>query len=298
MYLIDMDDQNRESESIRHLLEIQKEYVLGPMGLGSLSWIVMEVDNVHLVPSIMGEVDILAGRLEFRDPEDFQQALKREQTKRPDSHPYWPEFLAAKEISEAGGILWPPINAYLVGVEVKCAYFSDRAHSTKGSKSHVKRIRKQVNRLGEMGVDRMALVDVIANPPSHGENSKPWFEAASRAQHSLKEMKDILEARLPSGTSAGQFVWSVGAVEGGDESLRGAGVPFMLRPGLMNPALAARDAKILANRRVLLGRISQMLGTLPQPTFFPAIFAGCRFCKKIRHFHDCECDCSRRSSRN
>ena len=85
MYLIDIEDQNRESESIRHLLRspLHKEYLLSPMGLGSLSWIVMEVDNIHLVPSIIGEVDILAGPLEFRVPEDFQRALIRQQAERP-----------------------------------------------------------------------------------------------------------------------------------------------------------------------------------------------------------------------
>ena len=300
MYLIDIEDQNRESESIRHLLRspLHKEYLLSPMGLGGLSWIVMEVDNIHLVPSIIGEVDILAGPLEFRVPEDFRKVLKRQQTERPDWHPSWHEILAAKEISEAGGILWPPTTDYVVGVEVKCAYFADRLYSTKHSTSHVKGILKQVDRLGKMGVDRMALLDVIANPPSDGVNSNAWFEAAGRAQNSLKEMRDILEARLPAGTPAGQFVWSAGAVVGGDESIRGAGVPSMLRPGLMNPALAAGDAKVLANRGVLLARISEMLRGLPQPTFFPAIFAGCRVCKKIRLFHDPECDCARSSSLN
>src|ERR1700734_2502649 len=55
MYLIDMQDQDRESESIRYLLEspLHKEYLLSQLGLGSLCWIVMEVDNIHLVPSVI-----------------------------------------------------------------------------------------------------------------------------------------------------------------------------------------------------------------------------------------------------
>jgi hypothetical protein len=258
MYLIDMQDQDRESESIRYLLEspLHKEYLLSQLGLGSLCWIVMEVDNIHLVPSVIGEVDILAGPLEFRDPEEFQRALNRERTQRPDWHVSLHEILAAKEVSEAGGILWPPTSAYVVGVEVKCAYFSDRLHSAKDSRSHVKDIRKQVTRLEKMGVDRTALPDVIANSPRDGVNSNPWFEAAGRAHNSRREMKNIFEARLPGGTAAAQFVWSVGAVVGGDQRIRGAGVRMMLRPGLMNPALAAGDARVLDNRRVLLARIS------------------------------------------
>lgn len=300
MYLIDMQDQDRESESIRYLLEspLHKEYLLSQLGLGSLCWIVMEVDNIHLVPSVIGEVDILAGPLEFRDPEEFQRALNRERTQRPDWHPSLHEMLAAKEVSEADGILWPPTSAYVVGVEVKCAYFSDHLHSAKGSRGHVKDIRKQVTRLEKMGIDRTALLDVIANPPSDGVNSNPWLEAAGRAHNSRREMKNILEARLPGGTAAAQFVWSVGAVMEGDERVRGAGVPMMLRPGLMNPALAAGDAGVLDNRRVLLARISDTLGRLPRPTWFPAIFAGCRVCKGIRQFHESTCPCTRRSTVN
>jgi hypothetical protein len=106
-----------------------------------------------------------------------------------------------------------------------------------------------------MGVDRVALLDVIANPPSDRLNSTAWLEAAGRAQHSLTAMRDILEARLPSGAAASQFVWSAGAIVGGDESIRGAGIPYMLRSGRMNPALDARDAEVLANRKVLLAHI-------------------------------------------
>jgi hypothetical protein len=293
MYLIDTEDQWRESEAIRHLLgnPLHQEHVLGPMGLGTLSWIMMEVDNSLLLPSIVGEVDILAGPLEFRAPEDFQEALKRRKTENPDSHPSWPELFAAKEVSEAGGILWPPRVSYVIGVEVKCAYFSDRLHSAKDSNSHVRRIRKQLDRLKSMGVDRMALLDVIANPPSQGLNSNPWFEAASRADHSLRAMKDILQARLPAETPSGHFVWSAGAVVGGDESVRGAGVPEMIRPPMVNPSLAAGDPQVLASRELLRGRISRTLGSLPQPIYFPAMFVGCRACKKMRAFHDPVCDC-------
>ena len=294
MYLIDVDDQNRESESIRHLLTspMHMECLLGPMGLGSLCWAVMEVDNIHLVPSIVGEVDILAGRLEFRDPEEFRRALTRERAEHPDRHPSWHEQLAAREIAEAGGILWPPSAAYVVGVEVKCAYFSDGLHSAKDSRRHVHGIRKQVNRLEKMGVDRMALLDVIANPPSHGENSNAWFEAAWRSHDSLNEMKDILAARLPQETAAGQFVWSVGSVAGGDESMRGAGVPEMLRPGIANPSLTTNATGVAENRRTLLEGIARTLAAMPRPSFFPAIFAGCRACKAIRPFGETACNCA------
>jgi len=296
MYLIDVADQNRESESIRHLLAspMHTECLLGPMGLGSLCWIVMEVNNTRLVPSVIGEVDILAGPLEFREPDEFRRVLTRNRAEHPDWHPSWHDLLAAKEIAEAGGILWPPSPAYVVGVEVKCAYFSDRLRSAKGSKRHVRGIQKQVDRLATMGVDRMALLDVIANPPSTGENSNAWLEAAGRSQDSIREMETILQAHLPEGTAAAQFVWSAGSVAGGDEAIRGAGAPRMLRPGLVNPALVANNAEVVANRKTLLGGVDRMLATLPRPSFSPAIFAGCRSCDEIRQFGSpCSCAATR-----
>jgi hypothetical protein len=293
MYLTEMDDQNRESESIRHLLAspMHKEYLLGPMGLGSLSWIISEVNNTHLVPSIGGEVDILAGPLEFCEPDEFQRVLAGTRAQRPDWNPSLLEYLAAKEIAEAGGIVWPPAPAYVVGIEVKCAYFSDRLHSAKDSKRHVHGIRKQVERLANMGVDRVALLDVIANPPSAGLKSNAWFEAACRAQDSLKEMEEIIKARLPEDTAAAQFVWSVGSVAGGDESMRGAGAPRIVRRGIANPALANPSADVASNRKLLLEGVARTLGRLPRPSFFPAIFAGCRVCNQIRRFGE-TCDCA------
>jgi hypothetical protein len=219
--------------------------------------------------------------------------LEHDLIERPDWHPSWHEFLAAKKISEGGGILWPPTAEYVVGVEVKCAYFSDRLHSTKGSKSHVKGIRKQVSRLERMGVDRAALLDVIANPQSGGVNANAWLEAAGRAQHSLCEMTKTLEGRLAPESAAAHLVWSVGAVIGGDESIRGAGIPNVLRPGRMNPGLTKGDGEVLANRKTLLDGISELLRALPQPTFFPAVFAACRSCKTISKFNGQKCDCIR-----
>jgi hypothetical protein len=297
MYLIDVDDQMRESESIRHLLTspLHREHLLGPMGVGSLCWIVMEVDNIHLVSSIVGEVDIIAGPLEFREPEVFERALKGQEAKYPDRHPSWHETLAAMEVAEAGGILWPPSPAYVVGVEVKCAYFSDRLHAVKDSRAQVRGIRKQVKRLATIGMDRLALLDVIANPPSAGENSGAWVKAAGRALGSLSKMKHILAARLPRETVAGQFVWSVGPVVGGDESARGAGVPMMLRPCVENLSLRAPDAGLAANRKALLEGISGILAAFARPRFFPAIFAGCRACKAIRPFDEIACRCAAKS---
>ena len=78
-------------------------------------------------------------------------------------------------------------------------------------------------------------------------------------------MADILKARLPEGSPAGQFVWSVGSVVGGDESMRGAGAPQLLRSPALNPAFESKDEEVLNNRKALLQNIPKLLAGLPKP---------------------------------
>jgi hypothetical protein len=66
---------------------VQRESLLAPLGLGSLCWIVSEIDNTPLVPSIDGKVDILPGPLEFCDPAAMRRALARHRLERPDWDP-------------------------------------------------------------------------------------------------------------------------------------------------------------------------------------------------------------------
>jgi hypothetical protein len=76
--------------------------------------------------------------------------------------------MAGRKIAGAGGIRWPPEPSYVIGLEVKCSYFDSRPHSTKSSPDKVAGIRKQIEWLLKMRLDRVALLDVIANPASDG----------------------------------------------------------------------------------------------------------------------------------
>ena len=68
VYLIEIDSQKRESEATRHLLQLfHKEELLGALGLGPLAWIVIEAQKSRLTPGIVGDVDILAGNLDFQN---------------------------------------------------------------------------------------------------------------------------------------------------------------------------------------------------------------------------------------
>ena len=101
MYIIDVESQERESEAIRRVLaSFHREYVLAPMGLGTLSWVIMEVP----IPGVVSDVDILAGTIEFSDPAAFRDAFDRTSRQYPGAHVGFLENLAGREIAEARGV--------------------------------------------------------------------------------------------------------------------------------------------------------------------------------------------------
>ena len=177
----------------------------------------------------------------------------------------------------------------MVGVEVKCAYFDTKPRSSKSSPEKVGGIRKQIDWLLNMGLNRVALLDVIVNRPSDGIDSAAWLDAAGQAQISLQAMKGILRHRLPHNSPSGQFVWPVGPVIGGDESNRGAGGLLLIRQPLMNSGFGSKDRGILSNRKTLLGRIPRILEKMPVPRHFPMVFVDCRKCRRLDGLEDSAC---------
>jgi len=164
-YIID-EDQERESYAIRRLMrtDVLRSRVFHPMGLGDFSWYLLEwrIHKWHRKP---GDVDILGGPLACKDTSEFTIALERHKKAFPDAHPTIPELLAAKSVAEAGGIAWPPPLDFVVGLEVKCGYIRDgRARSTKSSVKDVADIRNKVDGLLALGLERVALMDIMPRP--------------------------------------------------------------------------------------------------------------------------------------
>jgi hypothetical protein len=235
---------------------------------------------------MVGDVDILAGSMEFSDPADFRNAFHRVSMRCSGAHTSFLENLAGKEIAEAGGIKWPPEPAYVVGIEVKCSYFDTRPRAIKSSPNKVAGIRKQVEWLLKMGLDRVALLDVIANPPSDGVDFSAWIRAAAQASESASAARDILRERLPPDSPSGQFVWAVGPVVGGNETARGAGAPRLIRQPLLNPTLSQNE--VSANRQMMFQSITKLLASQPRPHYFPITYVDCRKC---RHLHAVDAGC-------
>lgn len=262
------------------------------------SWFLLEMDMGDLVPTFQGDVDILMGELRAADPEAFKRRFEEWQAELPPpAHPTQIYRLAAMDIAEQGGIQWPPKMDYLVGVEAKCSFLHPEANeitvktvrSKKSSPKKVKKIREQVQRLLDMGFNKVALLDLIANPPASGINSQAWVNASGIAAASEKVMSPILKGRLPDDSLAGHWSCSIGAVAGGDETMRGAGGSVKYREPQENVLLEGSD--VHTRRQELEKNLSALLGSLPQPRDLPVLFINCKVCRKIhRSYLNDECN--------
>jgi hypothetical protein len=262
MYIVDVDSLDREKEATRHFLSnpMFRSDLLGSMELGNGCWVMMEAQKPHLVAGLVGDVDILAGNLELKNrgrPSD--------------------------------GIVWPPVSTRIVGVEVKCGYFSqdDGPQSEKDSPKKIKKLRGRIDLLLEMGFDKVGLLDIIANEPTEGVGA--FISAAGRAIESLRAFRPLIEARLPEVTPAAQFCWPIGSVFGGDEAKRGGGGLKILRPGVENPLIESRDAAALRNRASVIESVASMLAALPLPTYWPVLFIDCADCQRVHLLSDDAC---------
>lgn len=291
MHIVAVDDNDRETEATRHFLShlFFRSDLLNALGMDSLTWVVMEAQKPHLIPGHFGDVDILAGNLEFKDPNQFVAELRGAEQKWSGMQEAALQDYACKGVTEADGLKWPPVSSRVVAVEVKCSYFtqSDGPQSEKDSPKKVKKLRCRMDLLLKMGLDQVALLDVIGNDPTEGPGA--FIEAAGRAYDSLKAFQPIIEARLPNDTTAAQFCWPVGSVFGGDEGMRGTGGLRQIRPGLQNPLVAAGDETTMRNRATLIESVSQLLASIPAPRYCPVFFIDCRKCERLHFLDDSTC---------
>lgn len=173
--------------------------------------------------------------------------------------------------------MWPRSLDRIVAIEAKCAYFDNRSNqikSLKSSSGKTRHIRDQVQRLFQMGFHRVALLDLIANPPASGLDGQAWISASQLATSSLERMSGVLKQRLRDNCRAGHFVLSMGAVVSGNETMRGSGYPLMLQPPRESVLLKTRATQ--EYRRPLANNLRTILETVPMPRSFPVILDATR----------------------
>ncbi len=266
-------------------------------------WALIEVDMRELGTSLKGDVDILIGHTTWKDSKQYEIAFNEQiaamKAARPNAliqfmNPY---SVAADMVAWSGGIQWPPSTGYLVGIEVKCCRLSldvnpyedsiedSDMKSTKSSPQKIKKIRLEIDKLLNLGLDKVALLDLIANPPADGINIDAWANASAIADKTEKAMARIINDRLPSDSIAGHWVYSLGAVADGDELMRGAGYPNQYRTPQENHF--AVEAKVYNRRQMVEQSITSIFNGLTNPHSLPAFYINCRACRAI---HRCAMD--------
>jgi len=294
MYLVDIP--GKESEAIKRLLKLLPITggLFKSLGLDSLfSWYLIEVRTDLHLGLLPTDIDILAGRLSWSDPGAFRSILAEEIKSEPNAPQSVHLTLASLKLAESGGIKWPPLTDYLIGIEAKCAYLDPNANeikedtikSKKSSKEKVYGIQKQVEKLLSFGFDKVALLDMIANPPASGIDGQAWITALSIATSSKDAMSLILRQRLPNNSTAGHWVWSIGSIIGGDETRRGVGAPIELQKAAENKFLYV-NTDVKTNREKMEIALNKIFGKLSPPYNFPVIFVDCRTCRTIHRLGD------------
>jgi len=93
-------------------------------------------------------------------------------------------------------------------------------------------------------------------------------------------MFPIVRGRLEDECEAAHWVWSIGAVVGGDELCRGAGAPIEVRPSRGNSRLA-NVIGAQSVRQEVEQHLREMFTNLQAPTIFPSIFVDCKGCRIV-----------------
>lgn len=163
----------------------------------------------------------------------------------PKMHPWTVEHLTAMDLAWKGGLKWIPSLEYLVGIEVKCCYLpwdasdisEDDMKSKKSSPSDVKGIRTQINKLLNIGFNKVGLFEFIANPPADGVGSRLWSIASGIASMSADAMNGIFNKRLSEDSPVGHGICSLSGILGKDECGSGAYSYPISRQAQENPLL-------------------------------------------------------------
>jgi hypothetical protein len=300
-YLIDSPESERTF--LKHLwgLWSNLEPMLTDVGINPYCcWALVEVEMRDLVAGQKGDVDILIGRLTIEDSTQFEIALEDHMKELASAHPnalihfLSPEKTALDKVVWSGGIQWPPPTDYLVGVEVKCSRLNSKVEiqktdinewdmkSTKSSKQKIEKIRLQIDKLTRLGFNKVVLLDLIATPPADGVNIGAWLNASMYAYKSEKAMARIFGERLQPSSLSGHWVYSIGAVADGDETIRGAGLPrkYLAAQNIYNAEIHTTD-----KRQQMEQNITRVLSLMPKPFSLPVLLINCRVCGTI---HRCE----------
>jgi hypothetical protein len=141
-YLVELEHAEHHILSRLHEFILNISDFMGSLGIYPRhSWYLIELPIQRVVPSIKGEIDILAGNFEFADPGELERRIKAFSEENPDTPSAYHFNYCAGKLAYEGGLKWPPSLDYLVGIEVKFSYLPLTAKSISSDEFKAKRIR-------------------------------------------------------------------------------------------------------------------------------------------------------------
>jgi hypothetical protein len=267
LYLIEMD-QNREKEAVKAAFALYYvlPQLLSDLGFNSVHWwLILEMP---IPPAIAGEtnstgeIDALIGPL-----------------------------VVGNE-----GIDWPPKAGFLAAIEAKATYVYFKENGTMAVSTtrrwhgdRRKAIKAQLPRMIEIGFNRIALLDIVATPPSSSDLSgQAWLKAAEIGSEAIEALARKLDAlELQAYPFVGHSILGWGSVAGGNEMRRGAPGLSVRLPSLENPFLKQPAVEI--RKSAMWRRATELLSRLPPPgnsnsNFLPLMTRFCQHCKLLHRF--------------
>jgi hypothetical protein len=238
--------------------------------------------------ALVGDIDVLAGRLMSEPaisamPENLRTLLS---------------FQFAGRISRPAGMQLIPDFSYLIGIEVKCAYVRAEAladgrrtpvvKSLKKSTGKHHKLKKQLEGLLGLGLDKVILLDVTAGIPSEattiGEAVSWTALSAGAVDHQHERLIDGFAVDLPIGHFEATFGPKLGTTEDVAGFFRGG----LKRAAPDNPWRSRFD--VASRRRTLVEHLQQILPTLVQgEPHIPVLLDQCPRCKRIGPYHGLSC---------
>ncbi|MGH7297375.1 MAG: hypothetical protein ACRELB_20735 [Polyangiaceae bacterium] len=268
--------QDREDVAIERWMFGHCEDLLAALGLPFGWWCgLWLVRDEVFADGDHGDLDLLAGPLDFDFDHDELEARVRDETRRrPLAQP--PSLIRNSAIMRAareGHVVWPPSMDTVVECEVKASYYDHAGW-------HRTHVGDRVGVMGQLqyvrrhGVDRVALLHLGATTPRGSGPENPVLTAAKDVSDALASLPRIFDpAELPD---CGYFAGLFGAMERAEEWFEGVNSGLVVaQQATLNP---------LANRAAAWReRLRERLAALPRPTSLRTFVQRCDRCKGWRH---------------
>jgi len=222
------EGETREKIALCKYLFLNSRIFLSQLGITGPFWCGLFLDRQDIWGRDEGDVDLIAGKLEFNIPKDKWRSLITEAKNRHPKYTNFPPMLKsqAKALAlQRGHILWRPSTEYLVGCEAKASWYDPCAIENRRLKcSHENessKIKWQLEKLLDHGVDKVSYLHLLSTKPDEKSIANEWTEAF---YHGVEAEEELTKKYIPMKLAeCGYYYTTMAAVPHKEEHYAGAG---------------------------------------------------------------------------